>query len=1136
MRILIAPRSATAHAVFDRLSAWSAAGLIESFAWWWSEAADGEQGVLTVRTVVDGDHRAELLQDALADTPARDTVFVGVLPLATGDVPSPEFSRSVHERLQAAANVLAFAVGQPLQSHLIAIPQEVGQPIDPLVFDPGWATNLYVAPEDRSTPAAPNQLPERPERFVAHAAHAIATLADLWCVYDGGESVLTQLGRLDQAAPDTPVRVVRSFSRTLDFGYVPSQLSARVFRAQEAWPNPDHTRFDRASDTGPLIEHIVKRYLEKHQRALGLTTPVELSLPEPEELTLWNAIRRLFREVLARWRDKPAEILQDALFDAYEKLAARVERVGGHDRGWVIKRPGDAVTVGEIRELRRKLDRPVTVPDGAVLEAWTDLRRFSLALVDGAELPRDLDEDVLVRADKRAVITDPRAIVPDPAKLPPATDEHPEPRACDPRAYDPSLRAEERDVGSDEVDHPEAPAQDLVSTTETPKPAWSPSKDDLQTPVWAIGRSLAAWLREAEQFEVDEDAEAEQEREAEAAQEAVKEASLRADERRRALLQLTILSAGGVAVGVIALALGGWLVCVAALLVSAVVWLCGAGVIGRRIIGRRQAVQLRAARREIKEINAILKRAQRRGDAGRLRRRYREYLDWAEIVGWTAHHPWVGEPLRRVEVRPSLEATPLPAALGVGVAQVQDKLDVLGREAKAALLNRGWLSRVYVALDQHAMAGWQADFGDPATSPPNPAGDITDDREGPRTYFLEAMRSGEGRHLSDNDLTRSLLIHIDMQLIDALADDVTRLMPGRDQPGRHTQPLGPSVAWFGPPQHLPELADAVQPSVVRVIVDRDGRTYGGTGVLVRPDLLATARHVVEGAHTIKLRFEDGTCADGDLAHVAPDTDLALVSVGNGSSQPTLPLATPGALRQGDPVVSLGHPALQDGEPTLAFGIVTAIDRRIRLSGSAAGIGAFDVFQATYRAEGGASGSPVVNLEGELVGILSGVSSSESDDIPDYLSSAVPVANLIVALEDTSRPRGGVKADAGEAGPAGARWEEHLPEKVDLRPAVFLHELDDNFDDIAFHPQHWAEIAHDPHLIDRALTLTARVDQPTVAALAGPARFDEPIRITSYRIEVSAPVTADQLVSCAGEGGTPAEIGRDPDADFDFEGA
>lgn len=135
----------------------------------------------------------------------------------------------------------------------------------------------------------------------------------------------------------------------------------------------------------------------------------------------------------------------------------------------------------------------------------------------------------------------------------------------------------------------------------------------------------------------------------------------------------------------------------------------------------------------------------------------------------------------------------------------------------------------------------------------------------------------------------------------------------------------------------------------------------GSGFIITPDgYILTNNHVVDGADTIRVRLDDGREYEATLVGTDPQTDLAVIRI-EAEGLPTLPLGDSDALRVGEWVMAIGNPFgfLQ----TVTVGVVSAKGR------SGVGILDFEDFIQTDAAINmGNSGGPLLNIDGEVVGI------------------------------------------------------------------------------------------------------------------------------------------------------------------------
>jgi S1-C subfamily serine protease len=153
----------------------------------------------------------------------------------------------------------------------------------------------------------------------------------------------------------------------------------------------------------------------------------------------------------------------------------------------------------------------------------------------------------------------------------------------------------------------------------------------------------------------------------------------------------------------------------------------------------------------------------------------------------------------------------------------------------------------------------------------------------------------------------------------------------------------------------PSAAARIRPSVVRIEAGRDM----GTGVIVAPDLVITAEHVVETVQSVRLALADGRTAAATVLARRPQQDLALLRV---SASGLIPAAwgDDRALRPGQPLLALGFALDIPGEPSLTGG-------RFSAHRTEKGV---DLIQTDAPLNPGNSGGPIFTQCGEVVGIVS----------------------------------------------------------------------------------------------------------------------------------------------------------------------
>jgi serine protease Do len=142
-----------------------------------------------------------------------------------------------------------------------------------------------------------------------------------------------------------------------------------------------------------------------------------------------------------------------------------------------------------------------------------------------------------------------------------------------------------------------------------------------------------------------------------------------------------------------------------------------------------------------------------------------------------------------------------------------------------------------------------------------------------------------------------------------------------------------------------------------------GRGWGvGTGVVTGPGRVLTNAHNLRGDE-VAVTFADGRVAEGEVAGVDPDLDLAAIAVDTADVEPVAwpQDVTPAEI--GTAVIALGNPGGRGLRATLGF--VSATERRFRGPRGRRISGAIEHTAPLPR---GSSGGPLVDLEGRLVGL------------------------------------------------------------------------------------------------------------------------------------------------------------------------
>jgi serine protease Do len=138
----------------------------------------------------------------------------------------------------------------------------------------------------------------------------------------------------------------------------------------------------------------------------------------------------------------------------------------------------------------------------------------------------------------------------------------------------------------------------------------------------------------------------------------------------------------------------------------------------------------------------------------------------------------------------------------------------------------------------------------------------------------------------------------------------------------------------------------------------------GTGVIIdRRGYIITNLHVVEDVGRIEVTLSDGSTAIAKLLNYDPETDLALIKIPATKELPTIQFGTSSDLMRGETVVAIGNPF--GYQNTVTQGIVSALHRDIPVNGTQE---YKDLIQTNADINPGNSGGPLLNLDGDVVGI------------------------------------------------------------------------------------------------------------------------------------------------------------------------
>ena len=170
----------------------------------------------------------------------------------------------------------------------------------------------------------------------------------------------------------------------------------------------------------------------------------------------------------------------------------------------------------------------------------------------------------------------------------------------------------------------------------------------------------------------------------------------------------------------------------------------------------------------------------------------------------------------------------------------------------------------------------------------------------------------------------------------------------------------------------------------------------GSGFVFRSDgYILTNYHVVNGADNITVRLSDEMELPAEVVGADQETDLAVLRIKADHPLPQIPLGDSDSLMVGDWVVAIGNPFPQEGlDRTVTVGVVSALGRKSLDFGSET-----PTYQSYIQTDAsinpGNSGGPLVNLDGEVVGINAAIASPTGANVGIGFAIPVNFAKMVI---------------------------------------------------------------------------------------------------------------------------------------------
>ncbi|MCA9248601.1 MAG: trypsin-like peptidase domain-containing protein [Planctomycetales bacterium] len=191
----------------------------------------------------------------------------------------------------------------------------------------------------------------------------------------------------------------------------------------------------------------------------------------------------------------------------------------------------------------------------------------------------------------------------------------------------------------------------------------------------------------------------------------------------------------------------------------------------------------------------------------------------------------------------------------------------------------------------------------------------------------------------------------------------------------------------------------------------------GTGVVIDSrGYIVTNHHVVQGVRRIEVTLWDGSNTVAQLIAYDPQTDLAIIKIDVKNELPVITLGSSNDLMPGEDVIAVGNAF--GYEHTVTRGIISALKRTVQVSDSQQ---YEDLIQTDASINPGNSGGPLLNIDGEMIGLNVAVrAGAQGIGFAIPVDKVLDVAGDLLTVEKVDRHWHGLHASAASDGNPGAQ--------------------------------------------------------------------------------------------------------------------
>ena len=183
----------------------------------------------------------------------------------------------------------------------------------------------------------------------------------------------------------------------------------------------------------------------------------------------------------------------------------------------------------------------------------------------------------------------------------------------------------------------------------------------------------------------------------------------------------------------------------------------------------------------------------------------------------------------------------------------------------------------------------------------------------------------------------------------------------------------------------------------------------GSGVIYKKNdkdaYLVTNTHVINGASKVDIRLADGTKVPGEIVGSDTFSDIAVVKISSEKVTTVAEFGDSSQLNVGETAIAIGSPLGSEYANTVTQGIISSLNRNVSLKSQDGQAISTKAIQTDTAINPGNSGGPLINIQGQVIGITSSKIASNGGTSVEGLGFAIPsndAQNIIKQLESNGK--------------------------------------------------------------------------------------------------------------------------------------